>query len=122
MSQTLNPKTDRWNKPKKSTYSPIIVIGLETQPDGRDFVKRCDPDRWGTEAELRDFAETWELDDFQTKQLNDLILLKRASKYVKVSIKAEDGSPRQTLEEARQVRLRALRIASIQLNKEGGNL
>ena len=26
ISQTLNPKTGRWNKPKASTYSPIAVM------------------------------------------------------------------------------------------------
>jgi len=28
ISQTLNPKTQKWNKPKKSVYSNIILIGL----------------------------------------------------------------------------------------------
>jgi hypothetical protein len=27
ISQTLNPKTNVWNKPKKSTYSEIIILG-----------------------------------------------------------------------------------------------
>ena len=118
VSQTLNPKTQRWNNPKKSTYSSLIVMGLEKQEDGRDFVKWITPDRWETEAKLREFGETWELTDFQTKQLSEMILIKRASKFVKVSIKDEDGTPRQTLEEARKVRLTALRIAHIQLKKE----
>ena len=26
--QTLNPKTDRWNKPKKSTYSDATVLSM----------------------------------------------------------------------------------------------
>lgn len=29
VSQTLNPKTAVWNKPKKSTYSQILLIGLD---------------------------------------------------------------------------------------------
>ncbi len=28
-SQTLNPKTQQWNKPKKSTYSAVMVIYLD---------------------------------------------------------------------------------------------
>jgi hypothetical protein len=28
-SQTLNPKTNLWNNPKKSTYSQIVLIGLD---------------------------------------------------------------------------------------------
>ena len=26
--QTLNPKTGRWNNPKKTTYSPILIMVL----------------------------------------------------------------------------------------------
>ena len=29
VSQTLNPKSSNWNKPKKSTYSRMLFIGLE---------------------------------------------------------------------------------------------
>lgn len=28
VTQTMNPKTNKWNKPKKSTYSPVIVMHL----------------------------------------------------------------------------------------------
>lgn len=38
-SQTLNPKTGRWNKPKKSTYTPVRFMNVERQEDGRDFIK-----------------------------------------------------------------------------------
>lgn len=38
-SQTLNPKTGRWNKPKKSTYTPVRFMTLHPQDDGRMFVK-----------------------------------------------------------------------------------
>src|SRR4030042_7007253 len=31
VSQTLNPKTGLWNKPKKSTYSQIVLIGLNEE-------------------------------------------------------------------------------------------
>jgi hypothetical protein len=31
ISQTLNPKTGVWNKPKKTTYSNIVLIGLNGQ-------------------------------------------------------------------------------------------
>lgn len=35
-SQTLNPKTGRWNKPKKSTYVHIACMYVEDEP-GDDF-------------------------------------------------------------------------------------
>ena len=31
VSQTLNPKSGNWNKPKKSTYSRMLFIGLEPE-------------------------------------------------------------------------------------------
>lgn len=40
VSCTLNPKTGRWNKPHAGTYSEVLVMFLEPQPDGREFV-RC---------------------------------------------------------------------------------
>jgi hypothetical protein len=36
---TLNPKTGRWNKPHAGTYSEVLVLYLEPQPDGREFVE-----------------------------------------------------------------------------------
>lgn len=30
-SQTLNPKTDRWNKPKRSTYAPVGCLYLDDE-------------------------------------------------------------------------------------------
>lgn len=31
VSQTLNPKTGRWNKPKKSTYTGVMVMFLDAE-------------------------------------------------------------------------------------------
>lgn len=31
VSQTLNPKTDRWNKPKRSTYCPVGCMYLDDE-------------------------------------------------------------------------------------------
>jgi len=31
VSQTLNPKTQKWNKPKKSTYSNVMVLTIENE-------------------------------------------------------------------------------------------
>ena len=29
-SQTLNPKTNNWNKPKKGVYNQIVIMGIDT--------------------------------------------------------------------------------------------
>jgi hypothetical protein len=42
MSQTTNPKRRPgvvWNKPKASTYEDMLVMVVEEQPDGREFVR-----------------------------------------------------------------------------------
>jgi len=31
VSQTKNPKTGRWNKPKPSTYAPVIIMALDEE-------------------------------------------------------------------------------------------
>ena len=57
VSQTLNPKTGRWNKPKAGTYSPILVMfinsdghihsdglsGYSSDQDIADFERRYGP-------------------------------------------------------------------------------
>jgi hypothetical protein len=37
-SQTVNPKTERLNKPKKSTYYPIMVLGTDENGHCKSFV------------------------------------------------------------------------------------
>jgi hypothetical protein len=57
VSRTLNPKTNLWNKPKKSTYDQIILIGLE---DNTKYV-RCVrlSTSYRTEAEAVKFFEKY---------------------------------------------------------------
>lgn len=48
-SQTLNPKTDKWNAAKKSTYSKTILLGLNSE---NGHVERVDfPDHYDTKIE-----------------------------------------------------------------------
>ena len=46
LSQTMDPKTGKWNKPRASTYSDVILLKLVKQEDGRDFVVRDDIPNW----------------------------------------------------------------------------
>lgn len=60
-SRTTNPKkvgpggADIWNKPKASTYSPVLVMGL----DENDHVKTTSVRSWASDAEIDAFIETY---------------------------------------------------------------
>lgn len=57
MAQTSNPKRDNlvWNKPKASTYSPLMVLGLDEQ----NHVVTDTFSGYGDEAELDAFVEKY---------------------------------------------------------------
>jgi hypothetical protein len=55
VTQTLNPKTGRWNKPKAGTYTLVLVLWLEPQEDGRDFVQQHGVGLWKTNEEIDAF-------------------------------------------------------------------
>lgn len=71
VSQTLNPKTNQWNKPKKSTYNAVNVVyedskghitynGLYRSADKEDYQK------------FMDFIGDFELNDLQKEELKIL--------------------------------------------------
>jgi hypothetical protein len=52
-SQTLNPKTGQWNKPKCSTYGVIMV--MVRQPNGHISTDRLSPGGYDKEDRIREF-------------------------------------------------------------------
>lgn len=89
-AQTLNPKTGRWNKPKKSTYAPVMAMYLEEQEDGRMFVKQTGLGLWRTNEEAEAFialvgAEN--LNDVQRKSLAGVIGMNRVMEHVKWEVR-----------------------------------
>lgn len=55
VTQTLNPKTGRWNKPKAGTYTLALVLWLEPQEDGREFVQQHGVGLYKTNEEIDAF-------------------------------------------------------------------
>jgi len=49
VSQTCNPKTGKWNNPKKSTYSEVMVMTI----DSRGHISYTALGSWPTECEMR---------------------------------------------------------------------
>ena len=83
VKQTQNPKTGLWCKPKKSTYSAVIVAVIITE-GGRDFIK-------SRSIEMNTSAEKYkkameEIGDFE---LNDI--QKEKLKVMRAYIKAYEG-------------------------------
>ncbi len=88
-TQTLNPKTGRWNKPKKGTYSPALALYLEEQDDGRMFVKHFGLGLWRTEADAETFIEQVgadNLNDCQRVELAKTIGMARVMKHVTFTV------------------------------------
>ena len=83
VKQTQNPKTLLWCKPKKSTYSAVIVAVIITQ-DGRDFIKSRSVDMNSSAEKYKQAMET--LKDFE---FNDI--QKEKLKVMRAYIKAYEG-------------------------------
>lgn len=57
VSQTLNPKTKLWNKPKKSVYSQIILVGKEAETGYIKYV--CKSASYSSLKEIEKFGSKY---------------------------------------------------------------
>jgi hypothetical protein len=92
VTQTLNPKTGRWNKPKAGTYAAVLVLYLEPQEDGRDFVKHHGLGLWRTDEDIESFEAlvgTDNLNELQTFQLKYLRAVNKIMASRKVTATVE---------------------------------
>ncbi len=66
-SQTLNPKTNQWNKPKRSTYDNIKLLGL----DENNHIKSVSC-RFYSLKETQEFKAKYEqyFNDYQKKEVD----------------------------------------------------
>lgn len=102
MSQTLNPKNGKWNKPKAGVYYPIVVITQEEAGDPNvGYVAYRALNVWTKTEDIesleRVFPEAF--GEYEKKAARYLKAMDRSQKHVKVTVKADDGGPRQSLEE-----------------------
>lgn len=84
--QTLNPKTNAWNKPKKSTYSDILVL-YRDKSNGHIENHGLSFGYDGIEV-LKDFLSVFEtvLTDYQKERIKVFRAIIETRKHVKVSI------------------------------------
>jgi len=85
VSQTLNPKTNIWNNPKKSTYSQIILIGLNEQ----EHITYTNLSLYSLKEalEFRDRYLNY-LSDYQKTELKNIIKMSEVFDKVEYKIKA----------------------------------
>lgn len=91
-AQTMNPKTGRWNKPKKSTYSAVMCLWVDGNDD--DHVKPAsisaydDPNRDGTREWWATFLAAMDghLSDMQKDRIAEIRGMAEAMKDVTFSV------------------------------------
>lgn len=83
VSQSMNPQTGLWCKPKKSTYVPIAIMYL----DELNHIRWTYLPIYANEEQMKEFTETHlvNLDEFQKEQLKWSIAHKKVMQKVKVT-------------------------------------
>ena len=113
VSQTLNPKTGLWNKPKKSTYTDIRVLVLaengHVENSGFSIT-------YSDEKEMNEFfKKLGELTDYESNQLKRFRAIHETRKHIKITI----GGQEKTKEEQEETRKNIGKLYAINLHREG---
>lgn len=109
VSQTLNPKTNQWNKPKKSTYSDLMI--MQRKPEN-GHISYFNLDSWcaDDDAYLTAFIAVVDgkLSDMQKRQLALVLGAKKVMKNVTFEIvPASDTAEERAAHEAEQAEIRS---------------
>lgn len=120
VSQTMNPKTGRWNKPKRSTYTGVAVMFIDEEQHvrwtGIDFNNSAE---WL--AEFVGVVGRERLNDLQRARLAEIIGYTRAMEHVTFevvsvdSMTAEEKAERDAEQEL--VKRRVAMLISIETDK-----
>jgi len=98
-AQTLNPKTGRWNKPKKSTYSAVMVLALQENGHvctiGTDFNATAE-----SLAKFTGSIGVENLSDAQRAKLAEVIGYTRAMEHVTFSVRPTSSMTAEEIEKA----------------------
>ncbi len=108
-SQTLNPTTDKWNKPKRSTYAPVGCMIL----DNDNHVTWSALSDYSEEPIWSEFLAVMEghLNEGQKDQIARILGLRKAFEGVTYSIHEGVQTPDERLEQARIENVLANRAA-----------
>jgi hypothetical protein len=90
-SQTINPKTGQWCKPKYSTYSPIIVLYLDENNHVQSTAINHNSGTERIEAFKEQHLEY--LDDFQKSYLKEIMAYDKVMKHVTFEVRESTFGP-----------------------------
>ena len=84
--QTLNPKTGAWNKPKKSTYSQILLVGL----DEKNHITYTSISMYSLE-EAKKYKSKYEkyFNDYQKQEMINIIKMSEVYDKVEITIRTQ---------------------------------
>jgi hypothetical protein len=127
-SQTLNPKTGAWNKPKAGNYH-VIAVMVRNPENGYVSYETLQSGGWSEEGQIVDFEtrHAAALGEWETKAIKYIRATNKANELVKVTIHQagydENGNrtdtPAQTREEQAAIWDRAVRVGYAQVTAEG---
>jgi len=107
-SQTLNPKTNQWNKPKCRTYA--VIVGM--YKDDKDYVQyeTLSSGGWSKEESIQNFEALYApLSEYEVKAIRYIRATNKANEVIKFDVKpASDDSKPQTKEEQEEIWNKAL--------------
>ena len=87
VSQTLNPKSGNWNKPKKSTYSRMLFIGLDPETG---HVKQLAIDAYSQEENTKAIAALSSIfSKFQQSQATAITAIHKVMDKVEFKIRTQ---------------------------------
>jgi len=121
VSQTLNPKNGKWNKPKAGTYSDVYAIYLDDVNHVQSFGLTGYSDEETIARFEAYFPELVETDYFTSEAIRFLRAKRRAEKHITWTVKSHECSlrpdcagcaeagPRQTLDEQAEIFGKAIR-------------
>ena len=115
---TLNPKTDQWCKPKKSTYDAVMVMYL----DEKEHVTRFSISAgWSEFKDIKEFEHKADLQQLSKEQLKQICYCKSVKQvHSKLSFSFENTT--QLSQEEREKRDNKEKEINKKINKYGNHV
>lgn len=119
MFQTQNPKNGRWNAPKASTYSSIVVMYLD---ESNDHVETASINGYTSDEKIEAFETEYggAFGDYERQAIRLLKAMNRAQKRVVHSVRSDESDstePRQTMQQQADM-MRRLTIDELKKDKK----
>lgn len=122
VSQTLNPKTGNWNKPKAGTYH-VLAVMIRNPANGYVSYATLRSGGWSKEDQIVDFEtrHASAIGEYEQKAIRYIRATNKANEMIKVTIRAAGytDEPAQTREEQAAIWQAAVNHGYAQVETEG---